>query len=158
MKVLILGNFNLNFSILSTFADVASCVFYSWVSIYIWEQAKAESVVVIIWRVGESVHNDAVVLCMIHLSHPAVELIVGNTAPVLRLLVRHWFCIYHIWGWVARCCVHLGIHTRYRWSSNVAHHLVFLWTVGRWWSLRAEGERRLRVGTTGTGGERGNRR
>ena len=87
---------------------MSSGIFYRWVSINIWQEPKTKSIVIIVGRVGESVHNDAMILRMVNLQHaqfvftlncqrypsphladPAVELVVGDAAPVLGLLVSH---------------------------------------------------------------------
>ena len=48
---------------------MSSGIFYRWVSINIWQQSKAKSIVIIIGRVGESVNNDAMILRMVNLQH-----------------------------------------------------------------------------------------
>ena len=62
-------------------------ILYGGVSIDIGEKTQAESVIVVIRRVGEPVNNDGVVEGMVDLPHPAVQLVVGDAAPVLGLLV-----------------------------------------------------------------------
>ena len=46
--------------------------------VHIREQPETESVVVVVWRVGEAVNNDTVVLGVIDLSHTAVEFVIGD--------------------------------------------------------------------------------
>ena len=57
--------------------------------VHIGKQSKAESVVVVVWWVGESVYYDTVVLGVVHLSHPAVQLVVGDGRPEGWLLILH---------------------------------------------------------------------
>ena len=58
--------------------------------VHIGEQTKAESVVVVVWWVGEAVHYDAVVLSMVHLAHPTVQLVVSDRRP------KGWLLIFHL--------------------------------------------------------------
>ena len=88
-------------------------VLYGGISIDVGEKTQTEPVVVVVGRVCEAVNDDGVIQRMVNFPHPAVQLIVGNTAPVLRLLVGHWLSIGHIGGWVTRCGVHLIVHPRY---------------------------------------------
>ena len=46
--------------------------------VHIREQPETESVVVVVWRVGEAVNNDTVVLGVIDFSHTAVEFVIGD--------------------------------------------------------------------------------
>ena len=63
------------------------CIFYGRVSVHIGEEPKTESIVVVVGWVGKAVHNDAVVLGVVDLAHPAVQLVVGDGGPVDWLLV-----------------------------------------------------------------------
>ena len=57
--------------------------------VHIGEQSKAESVVVVVWWVGEAVYYDTVVLSVVHLPHPAVEFVVSDRRPKCGLLILH---------------------------------------------------------------------
>ena len=57
--------------------------------VHIGKQSKAKPVVVVVWWVGESVYYDTVVLGVVHLSHPAVQLVVGDRRPEGWLLILH---------------------------------------------------------------------
>ena len=57
-------------------------ILYGGVSIDIGEETQAEPVVVVVRRVGEAVNNDGVVERVVDLSHPAVQLVVRDAAPV----------------------------------------------------------------------------
>jgi len=73
----------------NTLANVPSRVLYGRVPVDIAELAKTEPVVVLDTGVGEPVDDNAVTVGVVHLSHPTVQLIVGNTGPVDWLLIRH---------------------------------------------------------------------
>ena len=85
---------------------MSPCILYGGVSIDVGEKTQTEPVIVIIWRVCEAVNNDGVVESMVDLPHPAVQLVVGDAAPVLRLLVGHRLSIDGRAG-----CVHLSLQT-----------------------------------------------
>ena len=59
-----------------------------------------------ICRIGESDNVDVVALRVVDLPNPGVELVVGDTAPVRRLFVVHWFSAVHV-GAGARVRVHV---------------------------------------------------
>ena len=71
-----------------TFADVPPRVLDGGVAVDVGQQAQTEAVLVV-GRVGESVHQDTAGRSVERLSNTAVQLIVGDRAPVLRLLVAH---------------------------------------------------------------------
>jgi len=72
-----------------TLPDMSPRVLNCGVPVHIREQTKAESVVVVVWWVGEAVHYDAVVLSMVHLAHPTVQLVVSDRRPKGWLLILH---------------------------------------------------------------------
>ena len=65
-----------------------ACVLDGGVSVDVGEQAQAEAVLVV-GGVCEAVHQDAGGGGMVGFSHPVVQLIVDNGAPVTGLLVLH---------------------------------------------------------------------
>ena len=79
-------------------------ILYGGVSIDIGEETQTESVIVVVWRICEPIDYDGVVLGVVDLPHPAVELVVGDAAPVFRLLViviivsRTQFHVERPWG------------------------------------------------------------
>ncbi len=71
---------------------MAACVLYGGISIHIGELAKAEPVIILVGRIGESVNDDGVVVGMVHLAHPRVQLVVGYGGPVHGLLQNNTDC------------------------------------------------------------------
>jgi hypothetical protein len=69
-----------------------ACVLYGGISIHIGELAKAEPVIILVGRIGESVNDDGVVVGMVHLAHPRVQLVVGYGGPVHGLLQYNTDC------------------------------------------------------------------
>ena len=61
---------------------MSPCILNGGVSVDVGEETQTEPVIVIIWRVCEPVNNDGVVEGMVDLPHPAVQLVVGDAAPV----------------------------------------------------------------------------
>ena len=55
------------------------------------EEAEAEAVGA--GRVAEAVHRQRRLRRVERLADAVVQLVVGDAAPVLRLLVRHWLCV-----------------------------------------------------------------
>lgn len=72
-----------------TLSYVSPGVFYCWVSVYIRKKSETESVPVI-WRVCESIYKYASGGGLERFPNSVVEFIVGNWAPMLRLLVANW--------------------------------------------------------------------
>jgi hypothetical protein len=60
------------------------------------ELAQAEPVVVLVGRVGEPVNDDGMVVGMVHLTHPRVQLVVGDRGPVHWLLGHITSIVRHI--------------------------------------------------------------
>lgn len=58
-------------------------IFNGRISVHIGQETQTEPVVVVVWWVSEAVNDNTVVLSVVHLSHPAVEFVVGDAAPVL---------------------------------------------------------------------------
>ena len=58
--------------------------------VHIGEQSQAESVVVVVWRVGEPVNDHRVVVGMVHLTNSAVQLVVSDGGP------ESWFLIFNL--------------------------------------------------------------
>lgn len=71
-----------------TFAYVPACVFDGGVAVDVGQQAEAETVFVV-GRVREAVHQHTAGRRVKRLTHPVVELVVGDGTPVLWLLVTH---------------------------------------------------------------------
>lgn len=69
-----------------TFPDVPPRVFDGGISVNIGEQPEAEAVLVV-GRIGETIHQHARGGGMERFAHTIVELIVDNRAPVFRLLI-----------------------------------------------------------------------
>ena len=76
---------------MNSLSNVPSGVFNGRVAVYIGQLAEAESVVVLVAWVGEPVDDDRVVVCVVNLTHSAVQLVVGNGGPVERFLVFNSF-------------------------------------------------------------------
>ena len=55
--------------------------------VYIGEQSQTESVVVVVWRVGEPVNDHRVVVGMVDLTNSAVQLVVSDGGPESWLLI-----------------------------------------------------------------------
>jgi len=72
-----------------TLPDMSAGVLNCRVPVHIREQSKAESVVVVVWWVGETVYYDTVVLGVVHLPHPAIEFVVSDRRPKGWLLILH---------------------------------------------------------------------
>lgn len=72
-----------------TLSYVSPCIFYCWVSVYVRKKSEAESVPAV-GRVRESVYEHTPGRGLECLPHSVVQFIVGNWAPVLRLLIAHW--------------------------------------------------------------------
>ena len=66
--------------------NVTTRVLDSRVAVHIGQLAKTEPVVVLVAGVGEPVDDHRVVVSMVHLAHPAVQLVVRNGRPVEGLL------------------------------------------------------------------------
>lgn len=71
-----------------TLSYVSSGIFYRWVSVYVRKKSETESVPVI-WRICESVDQHTSGGSLERLPDAVVQFIVGNGAPVLRLLVAN---------------------------------------------------------------------
>lgn len=65
---------------------------HSWVAVHIGQQAQTETLRV--GRVCKAVHRQWGLRGVEDLSHPLVQLIVGNGAPEGRLTVCHWLKIW----------------------------------------------------------------
>ena len=61
---------------------MSPCILYGGVSVDVGEETQTEPVIVIIWRVCEAVNDDGVIQRMVNFPHPAVQLVVGDAAPV----------------------------------------------------------------------------
>ena len=77
-----------------TFPNVSSGVFNGGVSVHVGEEAEGEAVCTGAW-LRVAVNDDLGVRGMEHLPHAVVQLIVGDGAPVLWLVVMH---LGHIWA------------------------------------------------------------
>lgn len=64
-----------------TFANMSPGVLNGGVAVDVREEAKTEALRVVA-GVSEAINNDRVSLCMEHLTHPVVQLIVSYTGPV----------------------------------------------------------------------------
>ena len=71
-----------------TFSNVPPSVFNSGIPINIGEQPEAETVL-IVGRIGETVHQHTCGGGMERFAHAVIELIVDNRAPVFWLLISH---------------------------------------------------------------------
>lgn len=71
-----------------TLSYVSSGIFYRWVSVYIRKKSETESVPVI-WRICESIDQHASGGSLECLPDAVVQFVVGDGAPVLRLLVAN---------------------------------------------------------------------
>jgi len=107
--------------VLNTFSDVSSGVLNGWIAVNVWEESQTETIV-IIGRICEAIDNYGVCLCVKYFTHSWVQLIVGNRAPVLRLLVCN---LLHVWRHI--CCVHWVV---------VRYWVVLSWRVRRRRSFR----------------------
>ena len=65
---------------------MSSSVLYGRIPIHIWELAKTKSVIILVWRVGKSVNDNRMGVCVVHFAHPTVQLVVGYAGPVHRFL------------------------------------------------------------------------
>ena len=72
---------------MNSLSNVPSRVLNGRVAIDIGQLAEAKAVVVLVAWVGEPVDDDRVVVCVVNLSHSAVQLVVGNGGPVEGFLV-----------------------------------------------------------------------
>ena len=65
---------------------MSSCILNGGIPINIGQLTQAESVVVLIWGVGETINDDGVSVSVVNLSHPTVQLVVSYAGPVDWLL------------------------------------------------------------------------
>ena len=70
-------------------ADVSPRVFDRRVAVHVGQLTQTEAVVVLARRVREPVHGHVVARGVIDFPHAAVQLVVGDAAPLQRLLIRN---------------------------------------------------------------------
>ena len=84
--------------------NVTPRVLDSRVAVHIGQLAKTEPVVVLVAGVGEPVDDHRVVVGMVHLAHPAVQLVVRNGRPVEWLLkLSRSNILRRVWGRNLKC-------------------------------------------------------
>lgn len=99
-----------------TLSYVSPGIFYCWVSVYVRKKSKTESVPVI-WRVCESVYKHTSGGSLERLPNSVIQFVVGDWAPVLRLLVanRPEVCKrtnqtahHYLWAWAVHLLIAPG--------------------------------------------------
>lgn len=90
-----------------TFPNVSSGVLDGGVSVHVGEEAEGEAVRTGAW-LSVAINDDLGVRGMEHLPHTVVQLVIGNGAPVLWLVVMH---LGHIWADTERLNSHRLPHT-----------------------------------------------
>lgn len=71
-----------------------SCVLNRRIPVHITQLSQTEAIA-IITRIRETIHNHRRRLTVKHLTHPTIQLIVGDRCPKWLLLKRHWLHIHH---------------------------------------------------------------
>ena len=90
---------------------------------------------VICW-IGEAVNVNIIALSMIDLTNPGVQLVIGDAAPVRRLLVVNGLGTVEV-----SVCPRIRIHLH----AIGVHSAIVPWAVGRWRRFRSMAEGVLKI-------------